>query len=196
MIKVCEYKDKDIVIDVLNTNPSNIWDLWKDNNFIIPKLTISQKGAGNGKTYETWKKVIKNPDKDTFILLTPKHSEKDVILKELNDQINRKEYHLEENIEYVDEIMKKLENKGGTKSRAAQYVLKYKHKISDREVTVIIATVQSFYFNLTEINKDSSDRFSSLVPNFLEGVIGDKGPKGSSFIIVKLSLTLSKTVGS
>ena len=177
MIKVCDYQSKDIVIDRLNTNPSNIWDLWKDNNFIIPKLTISQKGAGNGKTYETWKKVIENSDKDTFILLTPKHSEKDVILNELNDQINRKEFYLEENIDCVDEIMKKMEKKGGTESRASQYVLKYKHKISDRSVTVIIATVQSFYFNLTEINKNSSDPFSTLVPNFLEGVIGEKGPK-------------------
>jgi len=180
MIKVYDYKEKDIVIEALKINPSNIWNLWKDNNFIIPKLTISQKGAGNGKTYETWKKVIKNPDKDTFILLTPKHSEKDVILEELRDQIDRKEYHLEENIHSVDEIMEKLEKKGGTESRASQYVLKYKHKISDRIVTVIIATVQSFYFNLTEINKDSSDPFSTLVPNFLEGVIGEKGPKINS----------------
>lgn len=171
-IKIKEYKTKEIVIETLLNNPVNIWNLFQDDNFCHSNLVISQKGAGNGKTFSTLKNMIENPNKDLFILLTPKHSEKDVILNELSEQIERKEYYLQDNIEHIDELMKNLEEKGGTKSRAAQYILRYRHKINNREITVIIATVQSFYFNITYINPNSTDPFSTLVPNFLENYYG------------------------
>ena len=180
-IKVKEYKTKPIVIETLLNNPNDIWNLFHDDNFCHSNLVISQKGAGNGKTYGTLKNMIENPNKDLFILLTPKHSEKDVILNELNEQIERAECYLDENIEYVDEVMKDLEMKGGTQSRAAQYILRYIHKINKRQITVIIATVQSFYFNITHINSVSTDPFATLVPNFLSNYYGSQNiPKINS----------------
>jgi hypothetical protein len=173
MIKLKEYKLIDNVVAKLLTNPKKVWDLWCDDNSCECNLTLWQKGAGNGKTYGLWKAVIENPDKDTFILLSTKHSEKDVILKELKDQQKRKEYHIEENI-YEDILLKdrydsykSLQSDDFDKITPRQYVLKYTHKINDRQITIIIATVASFYFNITIMNKNCSNPFSTLVPNFL-----------------------------
>lgn len=161
MIKLKEYKSIECVVSKLQSNPKQIWDLWVDDNSCESNLIIWQAGAGNGKTYGLWKEVISNPDKDTFIILATKHSEKTVILNELKEQQERNEYHIVENIyEDIDGFPEEGEE-------PRQYILTFTHKISGREITIIIGTVSSFYFNITTINRNSSDPFSSLVPNFL-----------------------------
>ena len=173
MIKIKEYKTIDIVVSKLQTNPKKVWDLWEDDNSCPCTLTYWQKGAGNGKTYGLWKSVLENPDKDTFILLATKHSEKVVILNELRDQLDRREYYIDRELEHtgdpvdgvdIKEIYRRYAKEDDTPS---QYELKYTHKRNGRKINVIIATVSSFYFNITEINWDSSDPFKTLVPNFL-----------------------------
>ena len=162
MIKLKEYKLIDDVVSKLQTNPKKVWDLWDDDNSCKCNLILLQKGAGNGKTYGLWKEVLENPDKETFIILATKHSEKAVILNELKDQKKRNEFHIKQNV-HNEEI------KGIPKDNEVckQYNLKYSHKTNDRKVTVIIATVDSFYYNITTMNVNCSDPFSSLVPNFM-----------------------------
>lgn len=161
MIEVNKYIKKNKVITELLSNPKNIWNLWKDDNKIKSKLFYWQKGAGNGKTYGLWEKVIKNQDKNQFILITKTHSGKSVIRQELNDQMERNEYYIEKNM---------LDFKDNSVNGKKQYVLNYKHKISKREITIIIATVDSFYFNITDINYNNKDPFSTLVENFLNDI--------------------------
>ena len=161
MIKVKEYKSIDVVISKLQTNPKKVWDLWTDDNSCKCNLIIWQKGAGNGKTYGLWKEIMENADKETFIVLATKHSEKTVILNELKDQKERNEFHIIENV-YDEEIT------GLDDEDSRQYKLTYIQKTNDRKIMVIIATTSSFYYNLTYMDNNSSDPFASLVPNFLD----------------------------
>ena len=166
MIKLKEYRLMKDVVSKMQTNPQEVWDLWEDDNSCKCTLTIWQKGAGNGKTYGLWKEIIENPDKDTFLVLATKHSEKTVILNELNDQQDRKEFYIKQNV--YDDIKGFPDEDGKVDSR--QYVLTYTHKTNSRKITVIIATVSSFYYNITTMNKNCSDPFKTLVPNFLNEV--------------------------
>lgn len=165
MIKVKEYKSIEEIIDNLLNNPLNVWDLWEDDNSCECNLTLWQKGAGNGKTYGLWKEIIENPDKETFFILLTKHSEKEVIIEELKDQAMRNEFHIVNEIKHEDEWIKGIGNRGD--NDPAQYEIKYIHINNCREVTIIIATVDSFYCNITKMEKNRSDPFSTLVPNFL-----------------------------
>jgi hypothetical protein len=165
MIKVKEFKPKDDVVYKLLNDPLNIWDLWNDDNSYKCNLTLWQKGAGNGKTYGLWKEIIENPDKETFFILLTKHSEKEVIIEELKDQAMRNEFHIINTIKHEDEWIKGIGNRGD--NDPSQYEIKYEHINNDREVTIIIATVDSFYCNITKMDRNCSDPFSTLVPNFL-----------------------------
>lgn len=181
MIKVKESKPLDVVVSKLLTNPKKVWDLWEDDNSCKCLTILWQKGAGCGKTWGLWEQVIKNPDKDTFFILVTKHSEKTVILEELKAQQRREEFHIQENIHRRDEEDGYIEgipdDDGLTDPR--QYVLAYTHKMSGRKVTIIVATVASFYYNLTMMSHNCSDPYSTLVPNFLrEGAIKVK-PDGA-----------------
>ena len=171
MIKLKEYRLMKDVVSKLQTNPQEVWDLWEDDNSCKCNLILWQKGAGNGKTYGLWKEVIENPNKDLFILLATKHSEKTVILDELKDQHSRgDEFHLEDCVEHPDELIKSITPiypYGREEGIPSQYELKYKHKTNGRKVTIVIATVDSFYYNITDINWKCKDPFETLVPNFL-----------------------------
>jgi len=144
----------DLVINTLTNNPENIWNLWKDNNEIKPTLKIKQEGAGNGKTFGIWKNISLNFDKELYIITTKQHTAKEVILKELNDQALRKDFHIIEN-------MKELEDKKYNR----QYVVNYKHIHSSRECTVIIGTIDSFIWSLTSKRIGGNTYFEGLLNN-------------------------------
>jgi len=149
-IRVNSFIPMNKIVNVLTNTPENIWSLWKDDNFDSSKLTIIQKGAGNGKTYGIWKDIILNFDKSLYIIVTKQNTAKDVILQELNDQAERKEYHMD-NIEelQIDEY--------GRKHR-----ITYKHKHSNNVCTVIIGTIDSLYFALSNQRNGDADFFNSL----------------------------------
>ena len=190
MIKVKEYVLRENIVNTLLIEPKNIWNLWNDDNSCECNLIIWQKGAGNGKTYGLWKSVIENKDKNTFILLSTKHSEKDVILAELKDKQKENEYWITENV-YEDIDIKSIYT-GLNEDRAAQYVLTYKHKINNREITIIIATVASFYCNITTMDKNCSDPFSTLVHNYLNNVSIKVDKNSGSFKFAKGTRYLNK----
>ena len=151
MILLKEWKTIENVVNILNTNPSHLWDEWCDDNEINATLTVYQKGAGNGKTYGIWKSIAENVDKEVFIIVTKQHSAKEVIRKELCDQAERNEYHISNILEMEEsETSRKI-------------VIMYKHKHSRRHCIVIIATIDSFIFNLTNNLKKNNNFWESLL---------------------------------
>jgi hypothetical protein len=151
MILLKEWKTIENIVNILNTNPSYLWNEWCDDNEIKATLTVHQKGAGNGKTYGIWKSIAENLDKKVFIIVTKQHSAKEVIRKELCDQAERNEYHIANMIEKKDS------------ETARKIVITYKHKQSSRQCKVIIATIDSFIFNLTNNHKGNSNFWESLL---------------------------------
>ena len=144
----------DLVINTLINNPENIWNLWKATNEIKPILKIIQQGAGNGKTFGIWKNISLNFDKELYIITTKQHTAKEVILEELNEQAERKEFHIIDNmIELKDEQYNK------------QYIVTYKHNYSNRECKVIIGTIDSFVNSLTSKSIGGNTFFEGLLNN-------------------------------
>ena len=151
MILLKEWKTITNVVNILNECPSQLWNEWDDDNEIKATLTVHQKGAGNGKTYGIWKSIAENLDKEVFIIVTKQHSAKEVIRKELCDQADRNEYHISNMLEMEDsETSRKI-------------VIMYEHKHSHRHCIVIIATIDSFIFNLTNNIKKNSNFWESLL---------------------------------
>lgn len=116
------YHSREKVVDVLTNNPSDIWKIWEEKNDIKPTLRIKKEGAGNGKTFGIWKSITINFDKQLYIITTKQHTAKTVIMKELNDQAERHEFHIVSNIENIEtktykKQLKTLKAKGTTSSR-------------------------------------------------------------------------------
>lgn len=158
MFRAKEYKNRDDVVDVLTYSAKDIWSLWSDEtNEVKPTLTIKQEGAGNGKTFGIWKTISLSFDKSTYIICTKQHTAKEVIFKELNDQANRNEFHIVDNmIEIIDERESK------------QIKVRYKHKYSGRECLVIIGTVDSFVWSLTSKSIGGNNLFEGLLKNIIQ----------------------------
>jgi len=152
MILVKEGRPLSDVVDVLQHHPSTIWECWGDDNEVKPMLRIQQKGAGNGKTYGIWKSIAENPDKDLFLIVTKQHSAKTVIHKELMDQMERNEWHIEDNMDIIepDELKQK------------KIIVHFKHKHSGRICKVVIATIDSFLWNLTALDLSALEKPHTL----------------------------------
>lgn len=115
----------------------------------IGSLTVHQEGAGNGKTYGIWKSILLNNTNKTFIIITKQHTAKNVIYQELINQIHRKEIHTHN----IKEIMEYNTEK--------QYVIKYKKY--NEEYMVVIGTIDSFFFSLTNVDMNSPNIFKSIL---------------------------------
>lgn len=152
MFHARSYCDADQVIHRLQESPETVWDLWEGTNEVKPKLIIKQQGAGNGKTYGIWENISLNFDKSVYIITTKQHPAKEVILNELNEQASRKEYHIIDNMIDI--------NNG---SYGKQYKVTYKHKYSERHCTVLIGTIDSFIYSLTENSEYHNNRFIGMV---------------------------------
>ena len=158
MIELREPKTIQETINFLKKKPDKIWDFWSDENVVKSVLCVQQQGAGNGKTYGIWKSITENIDRKTYIMVTKQHSAKNVIYEELKDQKKRFEngeetYHIENMTNSIEENTDK------------HYVIKYTHKQSKRECIVIIGTIDSFCFNLSNSNERCSNFFKGIVDN-------------------------------
>jgi hypothetical protein len=152
MILVKEFKPIDLVIEHLLREPENIWNLWEDNNEVKPTLTLHQKGAGNGKTFGIWESIALNIDKELYIIVTKQHTAKEVIKAELDSQAKRNEFHIVDNIPLFQH---KQHNK--------QLIVEYIHKKSERKCCVIIGTIDSLIYNLTDNNTTNIEFFEGLL---------------------------------
>ena len=159
MILVKEFKEIEEVVEHLSNEPENIWNLWEDDNEIKPTLTMYQKGAGNGKTFGIWQSISLNLDKELFIIVTKQHTAKEVIKTELDEQAKRNEFHIIDNMEHV---------KHKDHRDRKQLIVEYVHKKSDRKCCVIIGTIDSLIFNLTNNNKANVEFFEGLLETIIE----------------------------
>ena len=158
MFHAREYKHLDDVVTMLTHTPNDIWDMWSNaTNEVKPTLRIKQEGAGNGKTFGIWKTISLTFDKSLYIICTKQHTAKEVILKELNDQANRNEFHIVDNmVELYDERSNK------------QIKVTYQHKKSDRKCLVIIGTIDSFIWSLTSTSLGGDTVFDGLLINIIQ----------------------------
>ena len=181
MILLKEWKPIDFVVEKLKTNPNNIWNEWEDDNEIKATLTVHQKGAGNGKTFGIWKSISENMNKELFIVVTKQHSAKSVIRKELNDQAERNEFHIVDNIETFEEDVNNR-----------KYIIEYKHNHSNRSCTVIIATIDSFIYNVCSKQNSNSNYFEGLLESLKERGPTKVNKHTGSFYFAGKSLQLNK----
>ena len=163
MIELKEGKTLEETIHILKENPNEIWDFWEDDNVVKSTLSVHQQGAGNGKTYGIWKSITENTDRKTYIIVTKQHSAKTVIYEELNNQTKRFETSEGREAYHIENMTS--DSKENTEKH---YVIKYTHKQSKRECTVIIGTIDSFFYNLSHSNATGSKFFEGIVENMKE----------------------------
>ena len=185
MIELKEAKSLEETIDFLKSKPENIWDFWKDDNDVKSKLGVYQQGAGNGKTYGIWKSICENVDKKTYIIVTKQHSAKTVIYEELKKQHDRFKDDADEAVFHIEYIEDKTEE-----NTENQYVIKYTHKQSKRECIVIIGTIDSFCYNLSDSNSKGTDFFKGIIDNIK--VNGPTKSRNGYFRYAGLYIQLSK----
>lgn len=158
MIEIKKPKSLQETVDYLKTKPDKIWNFWPDDNVIKSKFTIHQEGAGNGKTYGIWKSIIENIDRKTYIIITKQHTAKVVIYEELIDQ--KKRFQNAEELFHIENLTDDSEE-----NTEKHYVIKFTHKQSKKERTVIIGTIDSFCYNLSPSNSNGSEYFKGIVDN-------------------------------
>ena len=112
------------------------------------------------KRYGLWKDIIKTPNKSLFIVLLRNYSEIDFVLKELKDHQSNE----------WDDIHKLIIEKDflDNSNESKKYEIIYTHKKSNRKITILIATIGYFYYNIAEMDKNNESSFSSLYRNFLK----------------------------
>tara|TARA_B110000459_G_C16617579_1_gene499789 strand:+ start:156 stop:3029 length:2874 start_codon:yes stop_codon:yes gene_type:complete len=138
----------DLVFNIINEKviSRNINDVF--NMFNNCNLNVHQEGAGNGKTYGIWKSIL-NSNKETFIILTKQHTAKNVIYQEFKEHIKRRELHILP-IENITEY-----------NTEKQYIIKYNK--FNKNYMVVIGTIDSFCFNLTFYEQNSTNIFKSIL---------------------------------
>ena len=153
------------------TNQLFIDYLYNNNNFIytnnnfdtIPQSTIyiKQQGAGNGKTFG----LIQNLDNENFehyeyfIIVTKQHSAKTVIYNELIMQIDKGYL---KNINKDDIIIN---------NDFKKYQISYINKKTNKKCYILIATVDSFMYNLGNKNNNDINKFEGIVKSICDDII-------------------------
>jgi predicted RNA-binding Zn-ribbon protein involved in translation (DUF1610 family) len=122
------------------------------------KISINQRGAGCGKTYESIQLLANNTmHKNTFIYMTKMHTAKDVIMNELVEQER-------------DGKLNNLKIELLRDNTGKQYVINFVK--DNRENTIIIGTVDSFLYALADKNKlieSSGDYFENVRSAIIDG---------------------------
>ena len=160
MIELKQPKSIKQVIECLKNTPDKIWDCWNDENVIKSIIGVYQQGAGNGKTYNIWKSILENVDKNIFLILTKQHTARTVIYHELKDQMYR--HKNGEKLCHIENFIKEHEE-----NKEKHYVIKYTNKKSNRECIVVIGTIDSFCYNLSQSNSKGANFFKDLVDNII-----------------------------
>jgi hypothetical protein len=181
MILVKQFKEIEEVVEHLLKEPENIWNLWSDDNEIKPTLTLYQKGAGNGKTFGIWESIALNIDKELYIIVTKQHTAKEVIKAELDKQAERNEFHIIDNMSLVKH-----------KKFRKQLIVEYEHNKSNRKCCVIIGTIDSLIFNLTNSNKTNINFFEGLLETINTSGCDKLNQETGSFTYAGKSLRLNK----
>jgi len=145
MIDIENGKTKEEFINSLK-NDTDIWDNIEPEQC---NLFIKQQGAGNGKTYGIIK-MLEDIDKShytNFIYITKQHSAKHIIKSEFENQ--------KHNFQNLINIEIKEENK--------KYIIKYFNKISNKTCQIIISTIDSFTYSISNKKHTHYDMFEGLI---------------------------------
>jgi uncharacterized protein YkuJ len=132
-------------------------------------IYFNQRGAGCGKTYESIQ-LIQNDkrfiEKETYIYLTKMHSAKEVIYNELKEQEIRGQLN----------ILEVLENDN---NNGKQYKISYLNKETNKEIVIIIGTIDSFNYAIVDKNKiiKHNDYFKGIVKTIRNGFLSTKDSK-------------------
>ena len=132
-------------------------------------IYFNQRGAGCGKTYESIQLIQTDKrfiEKETYIYLTKMHSAKEVIYNELKDQEARGQLN-------ILEIVENDNNSG------KQYKITYFNKETNKEIVIIIGTIDSFNYAVVDKNKivKHNDYFKGIVQTIRKGFISTKEGK-------------------
>jgi len=132
-------------------------------------IYFNQRGAGCGKTYESIQLIQTDKlfiEKETYIYLTKMHTAKEVIYNELKEQEKRGQLNKLKSVENDD-------NKG------KQYKISYLNKHTNKEIVIIIGTIDSFNYAVVDKNKiiKHNDYFKGIVKTIRNGFISTKDSK-------------------
>lgn len=130
-------------------------------------IYFNQRGAGCGKTYESIQLMQTDErfkNKETFIYLTKMHSAKEVIFNELKEQ---EEKGLLDRLEL-------MENDDGY---SKQYKIIFHNKETNKDISIIIGTIDSFNYAIVDKNKIINDTnyFRGTVKSIKQGNITENG---------------------
>ena len=137
------------------------------------KIYFNQRGAGCGKTFESIQLIQKDPrfnEKTTFIYLTRLHSAKEVIYFELNEQMERG---------LLSDLVLN-ENKEENYSNKKQYKISYHHNELNKDISLIIGTIDSFNCAIVDKNNSNNhyDHFKGIALDISNNVINKQSKYG------------------
>ena len=132
-------------------------------------IYFNQRGAGCGKTYESIQLIQSDKrfiEKETYIYLTKMHSAKECIYNELKEQEARGQLN----------ILEIVENDNDT---GKQYKISYMNKETNKEIVIIMGTIDSFNYAVVDKNKimKHNDYFKGIVKTIRNGFISTKDGK-------------------
>jgi hypothetical protein len=132
-------------------------------------IYFNQRGAGCGKTYESIQLIQTDKrfiEKETYIYLTKMHSAKEVIYNELKEQQERGQLN-------ILEILENDNNNG------KQYKISCINKKTNKEIVIIIGTIDSFNYAIVDKNKiiKHNNYFNGIVKTIRNGYISTKESK-------------------
>ena len=155
MIDVEAAKNKqDFIISLKNGT-----ELWSDKEPEQCNLYIRQQGAGNGKTFG----IIQMLESDevahynTFIFVTKQHAAKSVMKAELENQVENG------HLKYINEIT--IEDKGN------KFIIEFCNEKTGKNAKVIIATIDSFMYNIGDTNHTFYDKFQGIIDSIIDNHI-------------------------
>lgn len=158
MITVEQYKLKDEFINYVN---GQNMIKWNDKSLDQGVIYHNQRGAGCGKTYESIQLLQKDNQfthKEIFIYLTKMHSAKEVIFNELKEQRDRGDLDKLDFGEY--------DNNG---IFGKQYKITFLNKETNKEIEIVIGTIDSFTYALGNKKTNCADYFKGIVNSIREG---------------------------
>lgn len=158
--------EKSLVINSLKNDTFS--SIWENQKYIQPKLTILQKGAGVGKTWESVQQIRKKkPYIKTFIYLTKMRSAIEVIYNEVKDQ---KPWEIKE--------VKTEEKENNLPNQYEEFKKQYKIVPVDKSITIIIGTVDSFMWAIR--NPDTTYNCRDVFLKLAQTIVHDNRIKEHS----------------
>lgn len=156
----------------------NNMQIFEKDNTTQTLIYVSQQGAGNGKTFRAANLLSENCNNnnteyhhyDVLVYLTKQHSAKTVIFNEFIDNKDGKHILKSKFLSESFELIKVEKN-----SKNKKYFIDIKHKRTNKEHKIIIATIDSFVFSLSSGATQGVDKFQSMVNSIIDdGIICSK----------------------